>query len=260
MITIFTTPKPLEGHNLTTFLNVLGTWKCLDPEPEIIVFEESLPESVLDMGVRQVKEYPHNERGLPYANGLFSIAQEIATNDILMYANDDMIFLQNLIPAIQAVDDVFKYFLLVGRRWDLSLASLIDFADAAWEAKLRQRVEKKGELHSPAGMDYFVFRRPLPWGLPPMFVGRPRWDGWLLSHSWSTGMPIIDGTAGITAIHINHNYAHVPGGLHPNRTKLGEWKHNQKTFRQTGAKGDYAVLMTKVSWCKITPEGAMRRK
>jgi len=150
--------------------------------------------------------------------------------------------------------------LLVGRRWDMPFSDSIDFADRTWNVKLQQHIGELGKLHSPAGMDYFVFRKPLPWKLPPMFVGRPRWDGWLLSHSWVSGVPIVDGTGGITAIHINHDYAHVPGGLHPNRTKLDEYTHNLKTFRQTGAAGDYAVILTKVSWCVITSDGAVRRK
>lgn len=76
---------------------------------------------------------------------------------------------------------------------------------------MRRYVLHAGELYTPLGMDYFVFPRGCGLAeLPPFAVGRPGWDNWYLYHARRLGVPVIDGTSEIMAVHQNHGYGHVP--------------------------------------------------
>jgi hypothetical protein len=88
----------------------------------------------------------------------------------------------------------------------------LDFNDAAWETKLRDRLGKDAVLHTPDGIDYFVFSYGL-WGkIPPFAIGRPAYDNWLIYKARARRAAVIDATPVITAIHQNHDYSHAPNG------------------------------------------------
>jgi hypothetical protein len=46
--------------------------------------------------------------------------------------------------------------------------------------------------------------------MPPFAIGRAVWDNWMIYHMRQRGVPIVDGTTAITAIHQDHGYRHVP--------------------------------------------------
>jgi len=62
------------------------------------------------------------------------------------------------------------------------------------------------------GLDYFIFPCGLFRDIPPFAVGRPAWDNWLVYKARSLGLPVIDATKMVTAIHQNHAYSHHPMG------------------------------------------------
>ena len=87
----------------------------------------------------------------------------------------------------------------LGSGWIYRLQPLTDAEKA--EAMTRQAAERAMPLS--AGMvDY----------LPECYVGRPRWDNWLIWETRRRGIPVVDASAVLTVLHQNHGYAHVPGG------------------------------------------------
>lgn len=96
---------------------------------------------------------------------------------------------------------------MVGQRWDLDVDEPLDFRSDDWEASLRARVAADGKLHERWGIDYFVFQRDL-WGeIPPFAIGRPSYDNWLIWRARSLGVPVIDATQAVIAVHQNHGYS-----------------------------------------------------
>ena len=210
MLTIFGIPKPFLGHTANIQRNAIQSWLKLRPKCEIILFGD-------DQGVSEVAEefdlihipcINKTEYGTPLLDFVFQRAQELASNDLLCYANSDIIFLSDLLAALKDINR--KKFLASGQRWDLDLQILWDFQNVDWEEKLHSLLAQSGSLHHPAGIDYFVFTKGMLGEMPPFAVGREGWDNWFIYNARSMGVPVIDATQRIMAVHQNHDYNHVP--------------------------------------------------
>ena len=123
---------------------------------------------------------------------------------------------------------------MVGQRTNLDVNYAIDFSNQQWHESIRSESLQYGERGGFAAIDYFVFSKGLYNSIPEFAVGRIGWDNWLLWKTKSMGVPIIDATNGITAIHQNHSYGHFTGGevefRHGSEAKVnlelaGGWKH-----------------------------------
>jgi len=212
-LTIFAMPKPFVGHNGVIQKNAIRSWARLDPAPEIILFgdEPGIREMAQEVGARHEPDVERNEFGTPLVNKLFEAAQKLASNRVLAYVNADMILFEDFVEATQAVQTRFSTFLLIGRRWDFTLLDEIDFT-RGWQESLRGQVSAEGILHAECGLDYFVFTREVYPEIPAFAIGRTTWDNWLVRTPRINGVPVIDGSEAILAVHQDHHYGHVAGG------------------------------------------------
>jgi len=253
MISFFSIPKPFKGHNNIIQRNAIKSWLHLRPTPEVILFgdDDGVRETAHELSIKNIPNVEKNEFGTPLLSSAFSSAQKLAKNNILMYANSDVIFFQDLIEAAQRID--MPSFLMCGRRWDLDVTEEIDFEDGEWAAKLIEKVEKEGKRHGLSGKDYFVFPRDMV-NMPAFAVGRPGWDDWLIYDMRSRRIPVIDATEAVTVIHQNHDYSHSKFGEN-NRVGGPEWKKN------TEIAGGPANMMTlrDADWI-LNKEGLKRPK
>ena len=192
--------------------NAIRSWAALQPACEIILFgsEEGTAEITAKLGIRNVTQVERNEYGTPLVSYMFKIAQDMASNELLCYANADIILMSEFTQAVRQIEK--QPFLMVGRRWDMDISELLDFQKTSWEEELKGRVGKEGRLHGITGIDYFVFPKGLYEDIPPLAIGRPGWDNWLIYHSRFRKIPVIDATSVVTAVHQNHGYASFPGG------------------------------------------------
>ena len=213
-ITIFAMPKAFTGHTATIQKNAIRSWARLDPMPEIILFgdEPGIREMAEEVRAKRIADVSRNEFGTPLVDKLFESAQEYASNTVLAYVNADMILFQDFVRAIQKVQARLESFLLIGQRWDLSVLDEIDFRDRRWRESLERQLQEHAMLHAECGLDYFVFRRGLWPQIPPFAIGRTAWDNWLVMDPYRRGVPVVDGTECITAVHQDHDYGHVSGG------------------------------------------------
>lgn len=213
MITLFTIPKPFEGHNAIIQKNAIKSWTLLHPQCEIILFgnDSGVDEIAREFNVLHIPEIKRNEYGTPLLNDVFYKADKIAKNNVLCYVNADIILMQDFIEAVTSVNKKVRNFLLVGERWNIEINDGLSF-DENWDAHLKNHTLKEGELFSRYGIDYFVFSRHLWCDIPPFAIGRTCWDNWLLFNAESRNKKVIDGSQAIMAIHQNHNYAHVVDG------------------------------------------------
>ncbi|MEN6335042.1 MAG: tetratricopeptide repeat protein, partial [Phycisphaerales bacterium] len=215
-LTIFTMPKAFTGHNGTIQRNAIRSWARLDPKPEIIVFgdEPGVRETAEEVGARYVPDVARNEFGTPLVDKLFHAAQDLASHETMAYVNADMILVQDFVTAVQKVGTGLENFLLIGRRWDLDVLDEIDFEGPRWRESLQQQLAERAMLHAESGLDYFVFRKGLWPRIPSFAIGRTAWDNWLVSDPRRRGVPVVDGTECITAVHQDHDYHHAAGGRH----------------------------------------------
>jgi hypothetical protein len=104
-----------------------------------------------------------------------------------------------------------KDFVLVSQRWDLDVTEPLSFSDD-WPSGLQEMLRARGELHRPAGSDFFLFPRACYAQIPDFAIGRAGWDNWMIYKARQEKWPVIDGTPSLTVIHQNHDYRHLPGG------------------------------------------------
>lgn len=204
MITIFTLPKPfVDPHVSIIQRNAILSWKKL-PDTDVLVIgdEENIENTARELGVAHISKVERIDGGLPLLSDAFAQAREFSKNNILVYANSDIIFLKDLIEAVKFLPK--GKFLGVGRRTDIDISRKIDFELENAEENLRSLANEKGQLHSAAGIDYFIFHKNMLADMPPLVVGRIGWDNWMIWNAKKSKVPVIDLTESVLAIHQNH--------------------------------------------------------
>ncbi|MBD2679138.1 MULTISPECIES: hypothetical protein [Nostoc] len=255
-ITIFTVPKAFKGHIGIIQKNAIKSWKLLSPQPQILLFgnEEGIDEISKNLDVIHIPNIQLNEYGTPLLDGIFRQAHELAKGSILSYVNTDIILLNDFLLAVKQLQTVsFDHFVMTGQRTDVNITEPLNFDIPGWDSKLRHFILKHGALASIVCMDYFVFPKPLYAEIPSFAVGRGHWDHWMVYHARQLGMPIVDATDVVTAIHQNHNYTHLPGGRGVAYVKGDEAKQNAKLA------GDVHMPNGFVATWKLTPWGLKKR-
>ena len=252
MVTIFTTPKPFRGHFKIIQANAIRSWLSLRLTCEVILFgdEEGSAEIASELGIRHIPDVERNEYGTPVVSSMFSVAQDIASHQLVGFVSADIILMSDFLPAVQRVH---KYpFLMVGQRWDLELNESVNFDDAQWEPRLRTQVAKHGKLHPPTALDYFVFSRGLYRNIPPFAIGRTAVDNWLVYQARLLKVPVIDATKAVTAVHQNHDYSHHPEGA------AGVWEgpERKRNIELMGGR-DHAFTLEHATWI-LTSQGIRR--
>lgn len=214
MITLFSTFKPFRGRINIIQMNAIQSWLKLSPPCEIILFgnEDGTAKVADQFGIKHIPEVECTEFGTPLINALFREAERIATYEVICYINGDIILMNDFLKAVMLVQRKRTKFLIVGQRHDVNLTEAWDFSKSDWEYELLTYVNRYGVLHSPYGIDYFVFPRGQFPDLLPFAVGRAGWDNWLLYYTHLLDVPIIDASTVITAIHQNHDYSHYQNG------------------------------------------------
>jgi hypothetical protein len=254
MLTIFSIPRPFLGHFETIQHNAIRSWTLLQSRPEIILFgeDEGTAQMANELSVLHMPEVARNEYGTPLLNDLFEKAQRLATHDLLCYVNADIILMSDFMPAVQQVASRRRRFLIIGQRWDVETDELWDFGESDWAPRLKTYVKEHGKIHPPSGIDYFVFPRGM-WGELPLFaIGRTAWDCWLIYRARSLGVPVIDATGCITAVHQNHDYPNFSAGAD------GVWKGPEAKRNLEMAGGYRHVFTLQDATHKLTPDGLRR--
>jgi hypothetical protein len=251
VLTIFTLPKAFSGHTGVIQRNALRNWRALGPGFEILMCgeEEGLAACAAEIGGVHLPNIEKNEFGTPMLSSAFLVAQQRAHHSLLMYVNSDIMFMPDLLTAIPALPT--DRFLASGRRWDLDVDTPRDFTAPDWPIRLGEEIRRSGVLHSPSGMDYFLFPRGSI-TLPEFAVGRPGWDSWLVYDKRSRRVPVIDCTSSITVVHQNHDYSHSKfGGA---AAVLGpEYTRNVRVA------GGYSRMMTLRDADRVLTKGAVGR-
>lgn len=214
MLSFFTTPKPFSGHIGIIQTNALRSWKAIDRASEILLFgdETGVGEIADRLDARHCPEVECSERGTPLISDMFRRAARLASHALLVYANADILFLDGLAEAGRAVAREHDRFLLSGERTDLRVEEALDVGEASDRDALHRKVRREGTRHGPTGLDYFIFPRGEFVDLPPMSVGRAGWDNYLVYRARREGIPVVDVTRTVSAVHQDHGYDHHPAG------------------------------------------------
>lgn len=234
MLTIFTTAKPFREHSGIIQRNALKSWTMLHPRVEVILFgdEEGAAEAARELALRHEPFVQRNSFGTKQLNFLFERAQAIARNDLLCYANCDIVLFPEFCSALERTFRLHPRFLMVGRRWDTDITQLVDLAAAGAPEQLHLFARTQGVQRESHSIDYFAFPRGLYRDIPPLVVGRIWWDHWLVWKARQERADVVDASELVTAIHQNHNYGYHPAGA------TGVWTDEQarRNFELAGGR------------------------
>jgi hypothetical protein len=238
LITLFSAPKPFtDPHIAMIQRNAIKSWTLL-PDVEVILLgeETGLAEAAKELGVKHIPDVARNESGTPLISSMFQRARENSHSDLLCIVNADMILLPDFLEAAKRVVKLKDNFVLLSQRWDMDITISIDFAEG-WQSRLESAVRTRGQLHRPAGSDFFLFPKPCYQDIPNFTIGRAGWDNWMIYKARQQKWPVIDCTPSVMIVHQNHDYSHLPGGMphyeHPDTNENIRLAGGQANIRYT---------------------------
>lgn len=235
-LTIFATPKPCRDRFARIQANAMRSWAALGDAVEVLLIgdDEGTDALAASTGATHVPAVERSPHRVPLLDDLWRTGQARAHAPTCLFSNADLLFTDDLLPAIATVRaQIDGPFLVIGQRWDLELDEDLDTDDPCWGAALRHRARTQGRQSSPLWVDWFAFPRGQYPTLPPFVVGRPGYDHWLVWHTLDRGVPVIDVSDVVTTVHQHHDYSHG-GGHHDvwfgedaqtNRALVGDRAH-----------------------------------
>jgi len=193
-----------SGNALRSFLALRGVsevFVVVDHEEEC-----STLSSVTSAGQLSCFTIPHecvhSTVHKPTMGCIFRQIRSLVHADVFVFVNGDIILFDSLISAIHTIDRDLSEYVMVGRRWDVTYAVSKLIENKSNRAALELRTRATGKLHGDYGLDYFVMKREhIPVDLPEFVSGAWKWDNTLLSIFMIRGIPVVDGTAVVTALH-----------------------------------------------------------
>jgi hypothetical protein len=215
MLTFFATPKAFRGHIEVIQRNALQSWKLLHPGVEVIVLgnDAGAEQICRELELRHEPNIAVNPSGTKRLDVIFARAQEMASHSLMCYCNCDIVLTRDFRVALEELLHWELRFLMVGRRWDTDIEAPIDFSRATWGKEITQLAHTKGYQRLHHNIDYFVFPRGLYTQIPPLVIGRVGWDPWLVGKAHASGVPVVDVSERVCAVHQNHDYGYHRDGF-----------------------------------------------
>ncbi len=226
-VTFFTLPRPFIGRIGDLQQLAIRSWQTAVPGCEVLLLGRGagIMEAAAALCARHVPDVATNSEGTELIGEAFRLGHQQARHEWLCEISADIVLGGDFAPALRALEGIERPF-VVGQRWDLEPGAEPDTA----------------VLHPPCGVDYFLYRRgTVPASdIPPFAVGRTVYDNWLV---WAAmerwGLQVIDATAAITAIHMNHGrpkYGNLAALL-----ASDEKAENTRLFYASGATHPYGI-------------------
>jgi hypothetical protein len=212
-VTIFATPKRFTGQFDRIQRNAIESWIALGPAVEVILIGDDDGTAAIcrEHGLQHVANVATTDGGIPLLSDLWRIGQQHAQAPIACFVNADIILMDDFVAATRRVSAHFGAFLMIGQRWDLELTQRLDDLEDPWAHTLRTDTMRLGVLNSPLWVDYFAFPVGQYPDLLPCVIGRPGYDHWIVWHTLQRGVPVVDATDAVLAVHQHHDYSHGGG-------------------------------------------------
>ncbi|HAX68876.1 MAG TPA: hypothetical protein DCY14_04660 [Anaerolineae bacterium] len=257
LITLFSAPKPFTNPHIAMIQrNAIKSWTLL-PDVEVILLgeEQGLAEAAKELGVKHIPNVERNANGVPLISSMFKLARENSTSELLCIINADMILMSDFVEAAKKVKGLRSKFVLLSQRWDLDVTAPLDFS-GDWSRGLRSMVNGQGQLHRPAGSDFFLFPKSCYTDIPNFIIGRAGWDNWMIYKARKENWAVIDCTPSVMIVHQNHDYAHLPDGKphyeHPETNENIRLAGGQANVRYTILDASHQLVDGKLIRPKLT--------
>mgnify|MGYP000048468715 CR=1 FL=1 len=252
MISLITTALPFRGRAGVRQTNALKSWRAVFPGAEIFLMGdgEGYAEAAASLGLIRVPDVACGSNGLPRLDSLFQEGEKRASFPYRGYINADILLTSGMRKAL--LDVPFPRLLLVAKRCNVDIEETLKFEDPSWETWLLERVQDRGTVVRGDAIDIFLWKGPVWEAVPPMVIARCKFDNWLIYAARSRGVPVVDASERALAIHQNHTYDHVPGGL----AMAADGPEALENIRLGGGR-DHLFTISDADW-RLTAQGLER--
>lgn len=202
LLTLFTTWVS-KVSKYVVYNNTINNWIQLKPFVRLVIFtnESNVASYCLSQGWG-VLPVTASAIGVPILKKMYM--DVIARFDSFFYAfsNGDILYTDSLINTLLLLlgsPHIDKPMLVVGVRTNVKNVS-------KEEAKTFQNItsvaKKRGKVFQVYAEDYFITTKSYPWkDIPPVVIGRPAYDNWLVLNARKKGHLTIDVTRTVLAVH-----------------------------------------------------------
>jgi hypothetical protein len=214
-LTIFSAPKKFSNPHIDIIQrNAIQSWMHLGPDVEVILVgeEDGMVKAAETLGVKHLPHVKRNQWGTPLVSSIFKLARDTSNSPFMAYVNADILLMPDFVKTTRTVASQAEEFLVVGQRWDVDMVDSLDFK-GNWDHTLREFTQRMGEMHPPAGSDYFIYPRSQFVDMLDFAIGRAGWDNWMIYKALKSNWQVIDATPSLMVVHQNHDYSHLPGGI-----------------------------------------------
>jgi hypothetical protein len=264
LITLFSAPKPFTHPHIATIQrNAIRSWTLL-PDVEVILLgeETGMAEAARELGVKHIPNVKRNDNGTPLISSMFQLARENSNSELLCIINADILLMPDFVEAARTSHLLRDKYVLVSQRWDLDVTQPLDFSPG-WQNRLRSTAYSQGQLHRPAGSDFFLFPQSCYTEIPAFTIGRAGWDNWMIYKARREGWAVIDCTPSVMIVHQNHDYSHLPEGKphyqHPETNENIRLAGGQANIRYTILDATHQLVDGKLTFPKINSARLARR-
>ena len=255
LITLFTTFRDFRTKSVT-YRNTIRNWGLLSPYVRPVLYyagdEHYLAEFAREHGWSVYRCPRVSKTNVPVLRSMFLHAETInETTPFYGYANGDILFDSNLVTTLEALKreiDRFRRVLVIGQRINYNIGN----NETILNLESVSRLASEGSLFKGFAQDYLISTRSgYPWHFIPDFVvGRIGYDNWLVATAINLGLPVIDVTATVTAVHQSGW-----DGNHSGRNFLVSGDDMAINLRMAG-KFDYKIGTTMCSHFVTTKNGS----
>jgi hypothetical protein len=227
---LFSIPKPHRGITERLQQNAFSSWQRLGASVEVVLLgdESGVADAAQTFGFKHCPDIQRNRQGTPLIGDALTAVRHLSEARQFVYTNADILFDQSLLTAAQTLDVWPRNrYLAIGQRIESDLQTEI----SPWShEQLQDWIQQQQQQQSRASIvckDYFLFPRHLYLEVPNFAVGRGNWDNWMVYHAHCRGVPVVDLTRHVAAVHQPHDHQHS-GGRRQAYVVGDEARENQK--------------------------------
>ncbi len=186
-ISICATPKPFKDHIGKIQEEAIKSWVA-NKDVEVILCgeEEGTKEMVKKYKTKHLPSISYNGFGTPILEYIIERIQNLVDGDLICYTSADMLL------TFKRPINIKENFLGLGYRYDMDID--------------KPKIVTK---HNASACDYWIFPKGMWKRFPAFTVGRGAQEGWMIWYCQRMGIPVIDLTNQVKAIHQNHDYSHL---------------------------------------------------
>lgn len=252
LLTLFTSFRYSHRRKLV-HRRTVKNWSSLRPNVRPVLYAEDQPRGeessndeieILDfarqLGWTVLTCNGTSSTKVPVLRWLFTDATTRFRSEFYGFANADILFDGGLIETLKTLIGRFRKFLMIGTRVDCHVATDCSFDDR----RTREPVLKNAQ-------DYFVTTRTgFDWeSVPDFVIGRAGYDNWLVTRAMVGGIPVVDTSATVTALH-----QMVDGDDHS--THFVQVNNDSKVnYVLAGKRFDYSLGVTECAQLETRNEG-----